>query len=53
MSMSMRKRGQLVCKVGFPQEIQSPSAFLQEGREGVYKFVRVKNDAIMNQFPSR
>ena len=48
-----KKRGQLVCKAGFPQELRSESTFLPEERGGIYKFAPARNDTIMNPFPSR
>ena len=48
-----KKRGQLVCKAGFPQELRAESAFVPGDREGAYKFAPARNDPIMNAFPRR
>ena len=48
-----KKRGHLVCKAGFPQELRAESAFIPGDREGEYKYAPARNDPIFNHFPRR
>ena len=46
-----KKRGQLVCKAGFPQQLRAESEFVHDESQGVYKFAPARNDPILNAFP--
>ena len=46
-----KKKGQLVCKAGFPQQLRAESEFVHDESQGVFKFAPARNDPILNAFP--